>query len=77
MFKLTIGFISQFGTVRDSAGVLTLNALYVSLWNGTNFASQVVFQLASPFMADKFGLKLNMYCFTLLIVLVRIPFHAR
>lgn len=68
--ELTEGFINQFGTVRDSAGVLSLDALYVSLWNGTNFASQVVFQIVSPFMADKLGLKLNMYIFTLLIVLV-------
>lgn len=66
-----LGFINQFGTVRDPVtGVLSLKAVHVSAWNGTNFGSSVIFQLLSPVTANKFGLRFNMWCFTLLIVLV-------
>lgn len=66
-----LGFINQFGTVRDPVtGALSLKAVHVSAWNGTNFGSSVIFQLLSPFTANKFGLRFNMWSFTLLIVLV-------
>lgn len=63
------GFINQFGTVRDAKGALTLDANQVGLWNGINFASQVVFQGISPLLASRFGLKFNMYCLTGLVIL--------
>jgi hypothetical protein len=40
------------------------------LWSAINFVSQVIFQFLSPFTANRFGLKANMYTFTALITLV-------
>jgi hypothetical protein len=65
-----VGFVNQFGTIRDATGALALDAQYVGAWNGSNFGSQVLFQLLSPFTANLFGIRFNMYCFTSLIVLV-------
>jgi MFS family permease len=64
------GFVQQFGTVIDAQGELQLNAQYVGLWSAINFVSQVIFQFLSPFTANRFGLKANMYTFTALITLV-------
>jgi hypothetical protein len=65
--------VNQFGTVIDADGVLQLNAQYVGLWSAINFVSQVVFQFISPFSANRFGLKFNMYTFTAMITLVNPP----
>ncbi len=51
-------------------GALSLDSTYVSIWAGTNFAIQVIFQCISPLTADRFGLKPNMFAFTLLMVIV-------
>lgn len=64
------GFINQFGTIRDAEGNLQVNAQHVGLWAAINFVSQVVFQLISPFSANRFGLKINMYIFTAMITVV-------
>jgi len=50
-------------------GQLALDAQYVGLWNAINFVSQVVFQVISPFSADRFGLRFNLYTFTFFILL--------
>lgn len=63
------GFIAQFGTVYVN-GQLQLDAQYVGLWNAINFVSQVIFQMISPFSADRFGLKFNLYTFSFFILLV-------
>ena len=69
--QLITGFIDVFGTVRDPVtGAMSLNSTYVSIWAGTNFAIQVIFQCISPLTADRFGLKPNMFAFTLLMVIV-------
>ncbi|GHJ86361.1 hypothetical protein NliqN6_2763 [Naganishia liquefaciens] len=58
-------FIKQFGTVIDDHGELALDATHVSVWGGTNFAAQLVFQAASPLTADRWGVRINLYIMTL------------
>ena len=65
------GFIAQFGTVRDAKGALQLNANHVGLWNAINYVAQAVAQFGSPFSAQKFGIRFNMYLFTGFKLIVR------
>lgn len=64
------GFINQFGTKHDAKGNLALNAVHVGAWAGINLGSQVLTQLISPFIAQRFGLKFNLYTLTVLIIVV-------
>jgi hypothetical protein len=49
---------------------LTLNANHVGLWNAINYVSQAVAQFGSPFTAQKFGIRFNMYLFTVFKLIV-------
>lgn len=65
------GFIQAFGTVHDpKTGKLVLDAHHVSIWAAVNYASQITFQFISPFTADRFGRKFNMWVFTFFLTLV-------
>lgn len=69
--EYTVGFIEQFGTVRDpTTGTLSLDAQYVSFWGGFYYVAQVVFQALSPFVTDRYGRKAAMWalCGFMLIV---------
>ena len=66
------GFVQQFGTVRDPrTQALALDATHVSIWGGLNFAAQLVFQMASPLTADRFGVRTNLYILTAAMLVVR------
>ena len=62
--QLTAGFIAQFGTVRDAKGALQLDANYVGLWGAINYVAQAAAQFGSPFTAQRFGIRANMWLFT-------------
>lgn len=65
------GFINQFATVTDpETGERVLDAKHVALWSAIVFASQVVSQILSPFSADRWGRKMNMYILTFFLTLV-------
>lgn len=64
------GFVKQFATVIDAKGRPQLDANYVGLWNAINYVTQAVAQFGSPFLANKFGIRFNMYLFTLLKLVV-------
>jgi len=64
------GFIRQFATVTDAKGNRVLNASHVGLWAAMNYVTQAVAQFASPMTAEKFGIRFNMYLFTLMKVVV-------
>lgn len=67
----SLGFIQQFGTVTDSTtGAIEIDALYISLWGGFNFVAQIMFQALSPITGDRYGRKLNMWLFTMSMVIV-------
>lgn len=56
------GFIRQFATVTDpETGARVLDANHVSLWGAVTFASQIVVQLFSGHIADRWGRKINMW----------------
>ncbi|KAK5048260.1 hypothetical protein LTR84_005930 [Exophiala bonariae] len=64
------GFIQAFATVHDpKTGKLVLDAQHVSIWAAVNYASQITFQFISPFTADRFGRKFNMWVFTFFLTL--------
>ena len=64
------GFINQFATVIDAQGKRQLNASHVGLWAAINYVTQAVAQFTSPLTANKFGLRFNMWLFTLFKLLV-------
>jgi hypothetical protein len=64
------GFIDQFATVTNAKGVRVLDANYVGLWSAMNYVSQAVSQFGSPLTAQKFGIRFNLYLFTLLKLVV-------
>jgi hypothetical protein len=64
------GFIDQFATVTNDQGVRVLDANYVGLWSAMNYVSQAVSQFGSPLTAQKFGIRFNLYLFTLLKLVV-------
>ena len=51
-------------------GQLALDANYVGIWNAINYVFQAVAQFGSPFIAERFGIRLNMYIFTIFKILV-------
>jgi MFS family permease len=65
------GFIQVFGTVRNpTTGALELKAEHVSAWGAAQQVAQIVFQLISPFVIDRFGRKMAMYGLTLNVIIV-------
>lgn len=65
------GFIDVFATEVDPrTGAKVLSATHVSLWGGTQFAVQILFQVLSPLTSDRFGVKVNLYIPTVAIVIV-------
>ncbi len=59
------------GTIHDPVtGDLAIYATAISIWGAMPQVSQLVLQFISPFSADRFGLKFNMWCFTILMILV-------
>jgi hypothetical protein len=64
------GFIRQFATVTDAKGNRVLNASHVGLWGAMNYVTQAVAQFASPISAERFGIRFNMYLFTLMKLVV-------
>lgn len=65
------GFIKQFATVTDSeTGARVLDANHVALWGAITFAAQILFQIISPFTADRWGRKMNMWILTVLLTAV-------
>lgn len=56
--------------MRNAKGQLALNASYVGLWGAINYVTQAVAQFGSPFTANKFGIRFNMWLFTLFKLLV-------
>lgn len=65
------GFVQAFATVLEPAtGNMVLDARHISLWNSISFASQIVAQMISPFTADRFGRKFNMWLLTVFLTLV-------
>lgn len=57
--------------MHNAKGKLALNANYVGLWNAMNYVTQAVAQFGSPFTANRFGIRFNMWAFTLFKLLVR------
>jgi len=66
------GFIEVFGTKIGPHGEKIVDATHVSLWGGTQFAVQILFQLLSPLTSDRYGVKVNLYIPTAAILIVRI-----
>ena len=64
------GFIEVYGTELGPHGEKIVNATYVSLWGGTQFAVQILFQVLSPLTSDRYGVKWNLYIPTVAIVIV-------
>ncbi|KAL2752048.1 hypothetical protein ACRALDRAFT_1083634 [Sodiomyces alcalophilus JCM 7366] len=65
------GFVQQFATVTNpDTGQPDLDAQHIGLWNGLNFAAQIVVQIISPFTADRWGRKFNMWAFTFFLTLL-------
>ncbi|KAM0754628.1 general substrate transporter [Meredithblackwellia eburnea MCA 4105] len=62
------GFIKQFGTVKSSAGVLSLNAQYVSVWGGMQSVGQVIGMTTLNFLSDKAGRKKTLYAIWICMV---------
>ncbi|ROT37977.1 general substrate transporter [Sodiomyces alkalinus F11] len=64
------GFVQQFATVTNpDTGEPDLDAHHLGLWNGLNFVAQIVVQMISPFTADRWGRKFNMWAFTFFLTL--------
>ncbi|KAH7349636.1 general substrate transporter [Plectosphaerella cucumerina] len=64
------GFIEQFATVTDPVtGERVLDANHIGIWGAVTMASQILIQLISPFTADRWGRKFNMYALTVFFTL--------
>jgi MFS family permease len=59
-----------FATKIGPHGEKVIDATHVSLWGGTQFAVQILFQLLSPLTSDRYGVKVNLYIPTAAIVIV-------
>lgn len=69
---LLSGFIDVFGTKTNPVtGAKALDAVHVSLWGGTQYIAQVLFQGLSPLTSDRFGIKINLYLLTGGMLVVR------
>ena len=65
------GFIRQFATVTDpETGERVLDANHVSTWGAVTFAAQIVVQLLSGYIADRWGRKANMWLLQLVLTAV-------
>jgi hypothetical protein len=59
-----------FATVTNPQGRRILDANYVGLWGAISYVTQAMAQFASPFTAQKFGLRFNMWLFTIMKLVV-------
>lgn len=66
------GFVEQFGTIISATGVKTLDANYVGLWGAISYVTQAMAQFTSPFTANRFGLRFNMWFFTIMKLVVSV-----
>jgi hypothetical protein len=64
------GFVDQFATVTNAKGVRVLDANHVGLWGAMNYVTQAISQFGSPLTAQAFGIRFNLYLFTLLKLVV-------
>ena len=65
-----VGFVEQFGTVRDANDAIALDAQYIAIWGGVQSAATVAEVLISPQILDKMGRKALMYTLTINVVIV-------
>ena len=56
--------------MNAATGRIELDAKHVSIWAGMSFVAQIVFQLLSPITGDRFGLRVNMWIFTVAKIIV-------
>ncbi|KAI8660344.1 MFS domain-containing protein [Fusarium keratoplasticum] len=63
------GFVAQFGTQHTDDGSVVLASSVLSVWNSLGSVGQIIGMVTLPFITDRFGRKISMYWYWLLLAI--------